>query len=203
MDSDATVELHDLGTRQGELDYLDHAAKVQRIIGNNRTDNPVAIDGDVVIYQMVLTNREKLLHLWRMAIKHRSLFWHDGMKDEESFMSALFNPCWVFFEVYKNGYLSGFVYFSEVCSFDHVQLHAVFFDRALTDKLIVGKLLIHWMFDRYPIERIEAAIAENFHATHRFVQNLGMKYEGTRRRGTILRGSWVNQKVYSVIREDL
>jgi len=152
---------------------------------------------------MVGLTKERMLYLWRQSIKHKALFWHDGMRTEETFTAGLLNPCWVFFEVYKSGYLCGFVYFTDVCSFDNVQVHAVFFDRMMTDKVIVSKLLIHWMFDRYPIERIEAAIADTFYATHRFVQNLGFKYEGTRRRGTMLKGAWVDQKVYSVIREDL
>jgi RimJ/RimL family protein N-acetyltransferase len=59
------------------------------------------------------------------------------------------------------------------------------------------------MFDNYPIERIEAAIAQPFHATHRFVQKLGMKYEGTRRKGTLLYGEWVDQKIYSILREEV
>lgn len=202
MDSYAASQRDSVRTQSLDMDGLDHAVKVQRVIGNNRVDSPVAMDGDVIIYKMV-ASKEKLEYMWRQSVKHKSLFWHSKMGSQEMFADAMLNPSWVFFEVYKFGYLCGFVYFTDVKELEYVQMHAIFFDRALTDKLIVGKLLIHWMFDHYPIERIEAAIAEPFHATHRFVQKLGMKYEGIRRKGILLYGAWTDQKIFSVIREEV
>ena len=202
MDSDAAVKLHSMGTRPYELDEYDHAAKVQRIIGNNRLDRPVVLDGEIAVYPMVLTP-EKTLHLWRQAIRHKSLFWNNAMRTAESFTQCLFDMSWLFFEVYKSGYLCGFVYFTDMIEFENVEIHAVFFDRKLTDKLTGLKLLVHWMFNNYPIERIESPIAEPFFATQRFMQKAGFKYEGTRRKGAILHGQWVDQKLYSVIREEV
>ncbi len=150
MDSNAAVELRGMGSESFRLDEFNYAAKVQRIIGNNRLDSPIALDGDIAIYRMV-ANPDKLRYLWRQSIKHKALFWHSGMESEERFTDAVLNPKWVFFEVYKFGYLSGLIYFTDVPDLEQVQMHAIFFDRALTDKLHVGKLLIHWMFDNYPI----------------------------------------------------
>lgn len=202
MDSNATSELHSMGIRQGQLDLDDHAIKVQRSIGNNRLDRPVVLDGELAVYPMVLTP-DKTLYLWRQAIRHKSLFWNNAMKTADSFTRCLFDPSWMFFEVYKSGYLCGFVYFTDIIELENVEIHAVFFDRKLTDKLTAAKLLVHWMFDNYPMERIESPIAQPFFATQRFMQKVGFKYEGTRRKGALLHGTWVDQKLYSIIREEV
>ncbi len=201
LDRQPTVELHGIRGQSFNMDERGNVSTLQRIIGNNRLDRPVAEDGDVRIYPMVI-NKDKLLYLWRQSIKHKALFWHPALTEYERFVEAMTSPGWVFFEVYKNDYLCGFVYFTGVDHLEHIQMHAIFFDRKLTDKLEVGKQLIQFMFDQYPLERIEAAIADKFHATHRFVQKLGFRYEGSRRRGVLLAGKFVDQRIFSVIRED-
>lgn len=202
MDRESSSQLHDLGNQPVILDRIYDAAQVQRYLSHDRADGPIVSAGGVDVYDMILTH-EKLFYIWAQATKLKALFWHPGLHKVENFVTAITQPGWLWYEVYKNGLLTGMVYYTNVASMVDVQVHALFFDRKMTDKVEAGKALNRRLFDRYYLERIEAALPEPFYSTHRYVERMGFKYEGTRRKAVIYKSQFVNQKIYGLTREEL
>lgn len=167
-----------------------------------RRDGVLVADGEYVVVPMTLS-REWIQGLWAKIQHYKALFWEPKHSELENFIAIITQPGWLFFEVYKDGYLVGLVYFTDVDSLSGVQMHGVMFDRKLTDKAPLAKKLLAWLFENYPINRVEVLIGAKFFATTRFLSTIGFKHEGIRRRAMLHKHKWIDQALYGILREEV
>lgn len=59
-----------------------------------------------------------------------------------------------------------------------------------------------YLFNVYPINRLQANTAENNLSSEKMIQSVGFKYEGMQRKAIFIRGKWENLKLYSLLREE-
>jgi RimJ/RimL family protein N-acetyltransferase len=59
-----------------------------------------------------------------------------------------------------------------------------------------------YLFENYPIERVESATLENHVRAARGLRDCGMRYEGRLRAAVRQHGSWVDLVQYAIFRED-
>jgi ribosomal-protein-alanine N-acetyltransferase len=64
------------------------------------------------------------------------------------------------------------------------------------------KIMIDYLFLSKDVERIQAQTDPRNMVSHRVLEKLGFKKEGTLRRSFFMRGKWVDSYVYSILREE-
>ncbi|MDQ7816692.1 MAG: GNAT family protein [Melioribacteraceae bacterium] len=64
------------------------------------------------------------------------------------------------------------------------------------------KRIIKFGFDKLNANRIEAHCDEKNIGSYRAMEKAGMKYEGTLRQKVMMKGSFVNMKLYSILKEE-
>ena len=63
-----------------------------------------------------------------------------------------------------------------------------------------ARCLIGWVFDNYPVERLQARVLFGNTASGRVARKLGMTYEGTQRSALSVRGKATDVSYYSLLR---
>ena len=65
-----------------------------------------------------------------------------------------------------------------------------------------AKIMVDYLFLSKDIERIQAQTDPRNLASHRVLEKLGFKKEGTLRRSFFMRGAWRDAYIYSILREE-
>lgn len=192
-----------VGTRPEHADRDDSRASLLRFEYSNDPNRVVVTEGEYVVVHLKFMSRAWLEELWAEVQKHKAMFWEPLHGELENFVDILFQPGWLFFEVYKFGRLVGFFYFTNISKLTDIQMHGIAFDRQLTDKVPLIQKILGWLFENFAVERVEVAIVAPFKATMRFVERIGFVREGVRRKAVIYHSRWMDQVIYSVTREEV
>lgn len=148
---------------------------------------------------------ENLKQLWEKSINHRILFSDDVHGDFHKF-------CQVFLSQDLEGNLSangllwvvddfvGILFMSEIKEREAL-LHFSFFDGRLRSD-ISGRM-IEYIFDNYEFDRLCANIVPfASKRVFKFVEDLGFKHEGTKRKALIYKGEKFDLLQYGLLREE-
>lgn len=65
-----------------------------------------------------------------------------------------------------------------------------------------SRVLVNYLFNLTPVQRIQATITEGNEASCRVAERVGMQHEGLCRKAGFARGSFVNLHLYSILRDD-
>jgi hypothetical protein len=157
------------------------------------TDQPLLVVDGVAIRNFRATP-EKILTLWQELSKYPALFsdWNKG--DFVSFSNLLLTPNSIWLEVGE----TGLIYATDIVEGASLDIHAVFFDRSVADKVNVCREVAKWMFLETGIHRMNADVPVDYHATKRLLVKLGFRYEGTRRESVLRRSKWIDIALYGL-----
>lgn len=65
-----------------------------------------------------------------------------------------------------------------------------------------ARILVNYLFNLTPVQRIQAVIVAENEASCRVAERVGMQHEGLCRRAGFVRGSFVDLRLYSILREE-
>lgn len=153
------------------------------------------------VREMVLT-RPKLVALWAMMERHKTLFSDLTKGDFDNWVRYLASPDSYWLEVYEGNQLVGIINFTDTHQCVDMLAHMVFFDRQPREKLEVCRQVMLWMFKHFHINRITIMPPVIYYATIRLVEALGFKEEGCKRGAVLIGGKWIDQKIYGMLREE-
>lgn len=167
---------------------------------------------------------EKVEELWKLLQVHKSLFSDLTRGDLKNFINMLMDQTSVWFEVWRYSdpnifepggpssdvnmlvpqeSLAGLIWLMGVESVVDAEVHMAFFDRKPREKKPIILSLMKWVFAHYPLHRVTASVPAYFFAHHRFVKDLGLVHEGTKRQGVLSAGVWHDVFVYGLLRSEV
>lgn len=160
--------------------------------------------GDWAAYDLTL-DHGKLKWMWDQICNHPALRAQYGRIGAEGFVEMMTDPTKMFFEVWRRGeqFPAGIVYFTDMMLLQDVEVHVIFYDSSLTTKVGLGKKLLRWLFENFPVVHVGVSVPRPFGATIRFVFKLGFKHEGTRRKAALIKGVWQDMMMFGLLRTDL
>ena len=160
---------------------------------------PIITVGKWDVREMVLT-WEKVEAMWSMMSKYTTLFSDLTRGDFKNFFAVLTQQRTLWFEIWEGEDLVGMLWLTDMELTVDASAHMAFFDRKPTEKEPVVKALIKWVFEHYPLHRMSCSVPRMYHATHRLVERLGFRREGTKREAVMIHGTWDDIKMYGLLR---
>lgn len=154
------------------------------------------------VKEMVLT-WEKVETLWEMMRKFTTLFSDLTRNDFMNFFKVLTQQQTLWFEIWEGDSLVGMLWLTDMELTVDASAHMAFFDRKPAEKEAVVAALIRWVFQHYPLHRMSVNVPRMYHATHRLVERLGFRREGTKREAVMIHGKWDDVKSYGMLRAQL
>lgn len=158
------------------------------------------------VYPMLLT-QENLKQFWEKARKLRNIFNVDVSENFETFLNIFTHMQGD--EVHPNGFFwriddfVGVFYITDITLHDCLA-HFMFFDRKLEGREELTKDMLRYLFMKYNFRRISVEIPKYATAhPHGFVQAIGFKREGRRRKATLYNGDWFDTECYGILYEDI
>jgi hypothetical protein len=151
------------------------------------------------VREMVLT-WEKVDALWQMMARFTTLFSDLTRGDFQNFFKVITSQQSLWFEIWEGEELVGMLWMTDMAQTVDASAHMAFFDRKPAEKEPVVRALIRWVFDKYPLHRITVGVPRMYHATHRLVERLGFRREGTKREAVMIHGKWDDIKLYGLLR---
>lgn len=151
------------------------------------------------VKEMVLS-WEKVDTLWDMMKKFTTLFSDLTRNDFTNFFKVITQQQTLWFEIWEGEQLVGLLWLTDMELTVDASAHMAFFDRRPAEKEPVVRELIKWVFAHYPMHRISVSVPRMYHGTHRLVEKLGFKREGTKREAVMIHGTWDDLKLYGLIR---
>lgn len=145
---------------------------------------------------------EKAAAVWKVIKRHQTLFSDLTRNDPENFVRALTAPYTLWLEVRERGILIGIIWFGDLHLVTEATGHMVFFDRKTHEKLPLCREVIKWLFQSFPIHRLNVTPPDIYIATVRLLRKLGMKEEGIKREAVLLGGKWRNQVLFGLTRTE-
>lgn len=145
---------------------------------------------------------EKLATLWLTISKYRTLFSDLTRGDLDNFLRFVTTGHSVWLEVYERDNLMGVICLTNMEQIIDTDAHVIFFDRHVADKTPICKLVVKWVFDNFPIQRISVTIPRFYYATWRLVEAIGFKREGEKRNAALIGGRWANTYIYGITRQE-
>jgi hypothetical protein len=145
---------------------------------------------------------EKTAALWKVIRRHRTLFSDLTRDDPDNFVRAVTAPYTMWLEVRERGVIIGIIWFGDLHLVTEMTAHMAFFDRKPLEKLELCKEIIRWAFHTFPIHRLSVTPPENYSATIRLMQKMGLTLEGTKREAVLLYGIWRNQLLFGITRSE-
>lgn len=155
------------------------------------------------VFEMHFT-LEKAKWLWTEMNKYRTL-WNDFTRgDFDSWFAILTAKDAYWLEVTKDGETVGVVYWTDMIQIVDVQVHCMFFDRNLANKVEVCQRIAAWFFITFPeCHRMTATIPAIFHATSRLLKRVGFKEEGRKRQSLLMHGNRVDQMIFGLLASEV
>lgn len=164
---------------------------------------PIVSAGGYHARDLILTE-DKFKWMWNQLINHRALYAQMGYITPDAFVRLVTSPGRIFYEITReDGTIVGSIYIGNVDSVEDVDVHIFFFDRMLTDKVLVCRALGQHVFDTLGYHRLNCVVPKIYGATARFIQRVGFKLEGTKREYAHIQGRWVDLLTFGLLRSDL
>ncbi len=150
--------------------------------------------------QDLTLSMDKLSRIWRMLKRSRTLFSDLTINDVPNFIAAVTSSNSLWFEVREDGVLIGIIWFGEMHQITDCLAHMVFFDRKPAEKKELCVLVVKWMFENFPLERMTVTPPVMYVRTVRFLKDVGFKQEGLKRRASLIGGRWWDQAMFGITR---
>lgn len=150
-------------------------------------------------------SRENLLSFWEKARQFRTLFGTEINDDFHKF-------CEMFISIedseprahglfWRVDDFVGVVYLTHIQEFD-AQVHYAFFDRRHHGRQLLVRRLLQYGFEKYGFRRLSCEIPYFARGTFQFVEEVGFKNEGRKRKAVPFDGEWFDVRCYGVLREE-
>lgn len=167
-----------------------------------RSNTPAVVCAERWDVREMALSREKILALWDLLQKHKTLFSDLTRGDFDNWARYLVSSDSYWLEVYEGEILVGIINFTDMHQCVDTTAHMVFFDRQPHEKKPICKAVMRFMFDKFPLNRITISPPIIYYAVVRLIEALGFKHEGTKRGATLIGGKWVDQHIYGMLREE-
>lgn len=154
-----------------------------------------------IVKHMTLTE-EKVVMLWGLFQRHRTLFSDFTRNDPSNFLHAMLASNSIWMEIWEHDVIIGLVWFGEMHNIVDCQVHLVFFDRRPMEKLQLCAKIMEWMFNNFPLHRITATLPSIYRQTIKLLVRLGFTMEGCKREALLMGGNWIDQAIYGITREE-
>lgn len=159
------------------------------------------------VYPMIFTP-DNMQKFWERASEHRVLFSDEIAGSFKSFLE-------VFMSQEADGRIIGrgivwivddFVgaYYMDHITSHEARVHFTFFDGRLRGREHLTKAMLNYVFDRYKFRRLNVEIPCYANAqVNKFVESLGFKHEGRKRKCIAYKGDVFDSKLYGLLSEEL
>ena len=156
------------------------------------------------VYPMALTP-SNLKKFWELTSQFKVLFdaevGGDFQKFCELFMSRDGDNLYAHGLFWKMDDMVGVFYLTHILSND-AQIHYSFFDRRHKGRQHLTRMMIQHVFSKYGFRRLSAEIPYFAKGTFEFIEQLGLKHEGRKRKSVLFDGEWFDTKLYGVLMEE-
>lgn len=147
---------------------------------------------------------DKVKKVWDEMNSHKSLFTDLTVGDKKMFDILFLSQDNFWLEVVdKDNKLVGVMFLTNLQMVIDAQVHIVFFDRQLAEKVELCKQAIEWVFHHFPLRRLSANIPSIYFATIRLAKKVGFKEEGRRRDVYLIGNKWVDEDVLGILRAEV
>lgn len=161
---------------------------------NDYIDYIVIVD-NLGLKELYFNKPEKVTWLWGEMTKYRTLFNDYTRGSYENFVNLITLPDSYWMEVVDipTGISVGIMYITGLSRVIDADVHLVFFDRKLANKVDICREALRPVLAKFPIHKFTAVIPEIYHATIRLAVKLGFKRVGLFRESQYIGGKWVNE----------
>lgn len=144
----------------------------------------------------------KLLFIWEQLSRFRTLFSDLTKGDLENFIRYITSQDTLWLEIWKGDNLVGIITCEGMHRIIDIEAHVLFLDREVANKAGVCKEVVKWLFDNFALQRITVEVPRLYFATIRLVEQIGFRYEGTKRDAILIGGKWENVKTFGLTRRE-
>ena len=145
--------------------------------------------------ELYFNKPEKVAWLWSEMTKYRTLFNDYTRGSYENFVNLITLPDSYWMEVIDipTGIPVGIMYLTNLARVIDADVHLIFFDRKLADKVDICREALRHVAAKFPLHKFTAVIPEIYHATIRLAVKLGFKRVGLFRESQYIGGKGVNE----------
>lgn len=149
--------------------------------------------------------QEKINFLWGRIKAFRTLFSDFTKNRFERFIEVLNDPASYWLEITDStGTSIGLFYVTRLDQIIDAEVHVIFFDRQLTNKVEITKLILFHVFQQFVgLHRLTVTVPAIYHATIRFAKSVGFKHEGRMRERFLFGGKWVDEVVMGLLASEV
>lgn len=98
----------------------------------------------------------------------------------------------------------GMFYMTEIEPGFDAQVHYSFFDRRQKGRVELSRAMLRYAFERYEFRRFSVEIPLFVSKmTLNFIEEIGFKHEGRKRRKALYKGQWFDVSCYGLLKEEL
>lgn len=169
----------------------------------NGSSADIAVAGPLRVRQLSL-DWQKLDEIWRRLNRFRTLFSDLTRGDVDNYLRFVTLPGTLWLEIVnETDELVGLITVEDLHQITDAQAHVVYFDRSVADKEELGKKVLQWLFENFPLKRLTVRVPSIYYATVRHVKTLGFQQEGRLRSAVLIGGRWVDVLIFGVLREEV
>jgi hypothetical protein len=179
-------------------------ALVSVVCGTRRqSENNMKITSGKWEVQDMTLNPAKVMYMWELLQRHRTLFSDLTWGDIDNFVRAIASTNTLWFEVREHDVVVGIIWFDDMHLVTDTLAHMVFFDRMPVEKLEVCNQVIKWMFTKFPIQRITVTPPAIYFMTIKLLRRLGFTQDGCKRQAVLIGGEWKDILIFGITREEV
>ena len=147
---------------------------------------------------------EKITWLWGEMKKYRTLF-SDLTRDKEDNFAGLITQAFSFWMevVDENDDIIGIIYLTEMHLVTECSVHILFLDKKLSEKQLLCRKVLRWVFDEFMFHRLTAVVPKIFFMTVRLAHKLGFVDEGIKREAHLMGGKWIDELQMGLLRNEV
>ena len=156
------------------------------------------------VYPLILTP-QNIQKFWESAKGFRTIFGDEINGDFKKFCEILMSQEGD--NVFSNGLfwviddMVGVYYMTHIEAND-AQIHYSFFDRRHHGRQMLTRRMIQFVFNKYKFRRLTAEIPFFAKGTFEFVEQVGLKVEGRKRKAAFMDDEWFDTRLYGILKEE-
>lgn len=155
------------------------------------------------VYELVLTI-DKLAWIWNEMNKHRSLFSDLTRGKPDILYNVLSQQDTLWLDIREGEATVGIIYWTGMAKMVDADLHVIFFDMKLSEKVPLCQEIGKWFFQTCPeFYRMTATLPSIYGATIRLAKKIGFKQEGKKRKSQMFGGKLVDEYIFGLTIEDM
>ena len=148
---------------------------------------------------------QKIQELWISYSRHDTLFSDYTQGKVEPFLDVLFASNAIVAEIYNVSFempIGSMMLNRIIENFDGLGHFTLWDSRARGKEPLFLEMMRMWMAE-FRLRRISAEVVGSSKGVIRMIERLGFQHEGTRREGSIHKGSWVDLEMYGILESEL